>query len=359
VKAKVTGYDFPSSCMASTEVSFKISGHLEEQDSPCLGFIYSSGPADFIVVDTYWKSKVVVGQPAAVVYHGYPVCTALGFSSPAYKLVFPVEGVYTLGVFAGYWTGSAVVVEDGPYNVSVQVTPFTPAKVSIVGYDVPKEAYVGSAADFHVDGHVDVAGGCPCVGLMYVDGPSATIKVKGSDVSKGSACVAAYTVVKDACTSLKLEGQVVFPSVGRYKVAVLAGSLDILKGTMYVDVRVDVDVNVVEAAPQTANISGKVVESFLFGLIKRPSTGAVVSLDSLMSTQSQAGMYSLTDVPLGSYKVSVSKNWFERKEQNITLSEAGKTYTLDFEIGISKWVNYGVVAGAFVVPLLALVLAKR
>jgi hypothetical protein len=351
VKAKVTGYDFPSSCMANTEVGFGVWGHVEEADTPTIGFFYRDGPADFLVVDSYWMTKVGKGVHAAVCYKGYAACSDMHFGSPTFWLVFPVEGSYKLDVFGGYISGDTTVIEDGPYPVTVDVSPFVPPSVSVTGFNVPLKAYAGMAVDCSVSGHVDVGGGNPCVGLMYVNGPASSINIDGSVIGKGQAKVFGYTSFKDVCTNIDFKGSAVYPVAGTYKLGVISGYIDVLGGTVYVTSRSEVNVDVTVA---TANVSGKVVESLLFGLIKRPSTGAVVSLDSLKSTQSQAGMYSLTDVPLGSYKISVSKSWFERKEQYVTLSEIGKTYSLDFEIGISKWVNYGLAAGMVAAPLLAL-----
>jgi hypothetical protein len=277
--------------------------------------------------------------------------------SPVFKLVFPVEGSYKLDVFAGYVVDNQPVVEDGPYSVFVNVAPFVPASVSIAGYNVASKAYVGYPSIFNVKGHVDVGGGNPCVGLMYVDGPSSTITVKGASVPKGSAHIVGYPY-QDACFNVSLEDGLIFPSVGSYKVAVIGGYFDVLAKTVTTTARIDANVEVV---PGAATVSGRVVESLLFGLIKRPSSGARVSLDSLKFVYTGGdGAYSLADVPLGTYKVSVSKPFFEGKTSEISLTEAGKTYSLDFEIGISKWVNYGLAAGMVAIPLLALTaLAKK
>jgi hypothetical protein len=342
--------------MANTEVGFSITGHVEEADSPCIGFYYRDGPADFLVVDTFWKTKIAKGVHAAVVAKGYPACSDIVFRSPTFWLIFQVEGSYTLDVFAGYMSDSTPVVEDGPYPVTIGVSPFTPPSVSITGFNVPLKAYAGVGVDCSASGHVDVGGGNPCVGLMYVDGPASSINIGGDAIGKGQAKVFGYTSFKDACTPVDFKGSVVYPMVGTYKLGVLAGYLDLLGGAINAQARAEVNVDVELA---TANVSGRVVESYLFGLIKRPSTGVRVSLDSLKSVYSQAGMYSLTDVPLGTYKVTASKNWFEKRVQTVTLSEVGKTYTLNFEVPISKWVNYGVVAGVAAVPSLTAVLAKK
>jgi len=357
VKAKVTSYKFPSSCMANTEAEFSIYGHVEEADTPVIGFVYRDGPADFVVVDSYWMMKVLKGTPAAVCYQGYAACSNMYFGSPTFGLIFPVEGSYALDVFGGYWSGDTAVVEDGPYPVTVDVSPFSPASVSVTSFDVPSKAYAKIGVGCSVSGHVDVGGGNPCVGLGYIDGPSPSITVRGQVVNKGQANVSFYPP-SDACANVDFKGAVIYPEAGKYTVCAVAGYVDFLGNAMYPTDRKDVDVNV---EVPTANISGSVVESYLFGLIKLPSTGATVSVDGLKSTQSQNGTYSLTGVPLGSYVVSVSKNWFERREQNVTLSEVGKTYTLDFEIPISKWVNFGLAAGMVAVPaLLALpALAKK
>jgi hypothetical protein len=338
--------------MANTQVGFLIKGHVEEADHPCIGFCYADGPADFVVVDTFWHSKVEKGVCPAVDYRGYPACTDMLMSSPAFWLVFPTDGLYTLDVFAGYLSDETRVVEDGPYPVSIQVSPFTPPSVSITGFDVPTKAYVGIAVDCSVSGHVDVGGGNPFVGLMYVDGPSSNVTIGNEAVGKGAAKVYGYVTFKDACTSLAFNSSIVYPLKGTYKIGVLAGYIDIVGNVLVPTVRTDVSVDV---EVPLANISGKVVESYLFGLIKRASTGAKVSLDSLKSVYSQAGMYSLTDVPLGTYTVTASKNFFEEKGKLVTLGEVGKTYTLDFQISVSKLVNYGVVAGAVAVPLLVAV----
>jgi hypothetical protein len=254
-------------------------------------------------------------------------------------------------------SGDTPVIEDGPYPVTVDVSPFVPPSVSVTGFNVPLKAYAGMAVDCSVSGHVDVAGGNPCVGLMYVDGPASSINIDGSVIGKGQAKVFGYTSFKDACTNIDFKGSVVYPVAGTYKLGVISGYIDVLGGIVHTTSRGEVSVDVELAL---ANVSGRVVESLLFGLIKRPSSGAKVSLDSLKFVYTgDDGAYSLADVPLGTYKVSVRKPFFEGKTSEISLTEAGKTYSLDFEIGISKWVNYGVVAGAFVVPLLALVLAKR
>jgi hypothetical protein len=275
--------------------------------------------------------------------------------SPTFRLIFPVEGTYRLEVYAGYWSGGVPVVEDGPYPVAVEVGAFVPASVSIVGYNVPSKVYARSPVSFSVEGHVDVAGGGPCVGLMYVDGPSATINVMRRDVAKGQAFVIGYAY-QDACFSLKLGDSLVFPSSGSYKLAVIGGWVDVSAGTINATDRVDVGVDVAVA---TANVSGKVVESLFFGLVKRPSSGARVSLDELKFTYAgDDGAYSLADVPLGTYKVSVSKPFFEGKTLEASLTEV-KTYSLDFEIEISKWINYGLVAGMVAVPLLAVLARKR
>jgi hypothetical protein len=95
----------------------------------------------------------------------------------------------------------------------------------------------------------------------------------------------------------------------------------------------------VEAVPvETANLTGKVTESILFGLIKRPSTGAIVSLNAI-KTVTANGTYTLTNIPLGTYTVTVAKPFFETKTAQISLTEPGKTYTLDFEIPLSRWIN--------------------
>jgi hypothetical protein len=110
----------------------------------------------------------------------------------------------------------------------------------------------------------------------------------------------------------------------------------------------------------TANISGTVTESLLFGLIKHPSTGAKVSIDTVKATTTANGTYSLTDIPLGTYTVTVTKPYYETKTAQISLTEAGKTYTLDFEIPLSKWINFAAI-GAAATPLIAIVafLARR
>jgi hypothetical protein len=341
--------------MADTEVDFSVVGHIEEADSPCVGFFYSEGPADYIVGDSFWGVKIPKGQAATYVFPHWPVCTSMSFSGV--HLVFPVEGTYRLDVFAGFMSDDTPVVEDGPYPVTINVSPFVPASVSVAKFNVPSKAYVGLPAGFNVEGHVDVGGGNPCVGLMYVDGPSPSINVRGNNVAKGQAFVSSYAY-QDACFSLSLDGSIVFPSVGIYKLAVIGGYVDVLAKTINATARVDVNVGVAEA---TANISGKITELLFFGLVKRPSVGAKVSLDSLKFAYTGGdGAYSLADVPLGTYKVSVSKPFFEEKTSEISLTEAGKTYSLDLEIGISKWANYGLATGMVAIPLLALTaLAKK
>jgi len=358
MKARVVSYSFPSSCMADTEVDFSIVGHIEEADNPCIGFFYSDGPADYVMVDSGWRTKIPKGVSARVVYQTPPwtVCTEMAMRSPTFRLIFPVSGTYRLDVFAGYSVGGTPVVEDGPYSVFVDVAPFVPAKVSITSYNVPSKAYAGSSVSFNVKGHVDVGGGNPCVGLMYVDGPSPSIRVTGRDVAKGQACVFGYAY-QDACSDLSLGDSLVFPSAGSYRLAAIGGWVDVLAGTINETDRIEVTVDVAEA---TANISGKVVESLLFGVIKRPSRGARVSLDSLKFTYAgDDGSYSLADVPLGTYRVSASKPFFEGRTLEISLTEVGETYSLNFEIPISKWVNYGIIAGAAAVPLLALAALRR
>jgi hypothetical protein len=345
VKAKIIDYYFPSSCMANTEAGFGIWGHLEEADSPCIGFYYRDGPADFVMVNSYWRVKVARGTPATVVYESryWPVCTDMHFPRGS-CLVFPVEGSYTLDVFAGYMSGDTPVIEDGPYPVSIDVSPFSPASVSITGFNVPLKAYARIGVGCSVSGHVDVGGGNPCVGLMYVDGPSYFINIDGMVVEKGKANVYGYTSVKDACTNIDFRGSVSYPMAGTYRLGVVSGYIDVLGGAVNVTSRTDVNVDVEVAK---ANVSGRVFESYLFGLVKCPSNGATVSI-GVKSTYTRYGEYSLTDIPLGNYMVTVSKRLFEGKTQMINLSEPEKTYTLDFEIPFSRLIS-GIVLAA--VPL--------
>jgi hypothetical protein len=125
--------------------------------------------------------------------------------------------------------------------------------------------------------------------------------------------------------------------------------------------RIDnVRLEAVTAVTNTANISGKVVESMLFGLVKRPSAGAKVSIDTIQTATTRTdGVYTLTDIPLGKYKVVVSKSYYETRTAEISLTEPGKTYTLDFEIPLSKWVNLGIVTAPIVIAGVAIAARPR
>jgi hypothetical protein len=106
--------------------------------------------------------------------------------------------------------------------------------------------------------------------------------------------------------------------------------------------------------PPTANISGKVVETFLFGLIKRPSIGAKVSICGIKEAETVDGTYNLADIPLGTYKITVAKTPFETRTKEIVLTEPDKTYTLDFEIPLSKWINLSIVTAPIIVGAVAM-----
>jgi hypothetical protein len=105
------------------------------------------------------------------------------------------------------------------------------------------------------------------------------------------------------------------------------------------------------SAPQTANLSGKVTET-LFWLFKRPSKGAKVGISSPALTTTTItdnnGQYNFTDLPLGTYHIIAAKPPFylPSGEKTISLTEAGKTYTLDLDISLDPWIELAVIFGS-------------
>jgi len=344
-KAVITSYSFPTSAMANTQVSYTLSGHLEEQDNPMLGFSYDDGPSDMIMINTFWRVELKKGEHARIIYKDWPVCTDMRFdSSVDLYLVFPTEGEYKLSVFAGYVdTSGNDVIEDGPYQQTIQVTPFTPAKTSLTSYNIPSSAVTNTPTDFTVEGHVDEAGGNPVVGLLYTDGPTSEIIIDGNKIAKGKALLYGFTTVKEACTQISLTGKFTLPTAGKYTLSAIAGYIDILGNVVVYTDKKDFEVNATTPTPQTANLQGTVTESILFGLIKRPSAGATIVLDNVYQTKTASnGTYSLSSIPLGTYNVKVNKPMYSTITKTISLTEAGKTYTLDLELPINPLINLGV-----------------
>jgi hypothetical protein len=348
-KVTITGYNVASSSMAGTTVEYSVSAHVVEAvEAALLGFTYRDGPSDYIIYRDVWGAyaEVKKGETYTIPISPTWACQELGLDSAFEFIILPIEGTYTLEIVSGYREAGVDYIEER-YPATVTVSPFKPPKCSIMLYNVPSEFQVNIEQFIWMYPHVDEEGGCPASGLMYVDGPSPSIKY---DIQKplryeltkgGVTSFTSYHAVSACSYRQPLGVFLAFPQPGTYTIALLAGYTDPATGTFNITDRKDFTITVTAAAPapQTANISGKVTESLLFGLIKRPSTGAKVSIDTVKTTSTANGTYSLTDIPLGTYTVTVSKPWFETRTKTISLTEAGKTYTLDFEIPLSKWIN--------------------
>jgi hypothetical protein len=352
-KVTITGYNVASSSMAGTTVEYSVSAHVVEAvEAALLGFTYRDGPSDYIIYRDVWGTyaEVKKGETYTISISPTWACQELGLDSAFEFIILPIEGTYTLEIVSGYREAGVDYIEER-YPATVTVSPFKPPKCSVMLYSIPSEFQANVEQYIWMYPHVDEEGGCPASGLTYVDGPAASINFDGGvtvrELRKGETRFFTHYHTASACSyGQPLGGYLSFPQEGQYIVALLAGYTDPATGAFNITDRKDFTITVTAAvaAPQTANISGVVTESLLFGLIKRPSTGATVSIDTVKTTTTANGAYSLTDIPLGTYKVTVTKPYYETKTAEISLTEAGKTYTLDFEIPLSKWISLTAVA---------------
>jgi hypothetical protein len=239
-KVKITEFEFASSCMAGTTVEYSLYVHVEEAvDAAVFGFIYRDGPADYIIYRDVWGTyaEVKKGERYVAVCRDVYPCAERGWESYWEFIIPPVEGTYTLDVIAGYILGGVETIEE-TRTVTVTASPFKPPKCSVWQYGV--EDYVGMPKEWEANIakwlwlylHVDEAGGCPAAGLMYVDGPSPSIKYDVErplkyELAKGGIIYNPHYHTASECSSGQGFGAyIAFPQPGDYTIALLAGYTD-------------------------------------------------------------------------------------------------------------------------------------
>lgn len=131
-------------------------------------------------------------------------------------------------------------------------------RIVVEAYSVPSPVDAFKYSPYRIDAHVVSSDGeRPGVGLVYMDGPSATIFLKVDttefEVGKGQGVVTYFREPQPGCTRFRQNGEVFYPMAGSYMLLAAAGYVRPEEAIFYVtDAReVAVEAKPIQVASKT------------------------------------------------------------------------------------------------------------